>query len=311
MDIIENWNDLNSRIKNENPELVKKLFQIHMGAFEDLRRSGHMLDVNDKPVSELAPTLRPQERLALAGDIALSLISVQGDLSLFNKSFLIELADYFPNCIFIVLTAILENLEGTINEVYPDKKVAVLCEYDTASGNNDPLGKVLPLIEDCYSWVSLSTEVHPTKAPESKPPRFIPIDQSSLFFISDQATKIDTMRTAFGGTIHRGNIKKGDVLNVIDGTGKVLCHNGIVLKIYIKGQECNQADKNQHIDEMCLAVEIPAGDYPGIFLVDGDKTLASSNQMDQHSKSAQESEPPATATPKTGKKGFWSKLFKK
>lgn len=308
MDIIRNWNHLNSRIKKENPELVKKLFQIHMGCFDDLRRSGHMIKASGKPVSELAPMIQPQERLILAGNIGQNLVKPQGDL--FNMELSIDLADYFSNCIFIALTAMLEDMREKIHVMYPDKRVAVVCKYETASGNNDPLGKVLPLVEQCFSWVSLTSEVHLSGPVKTSPPRYISRDQSSLFFTSDKVTKIDTMRTVFAGTIRRGSIQKGDVLNVTDSTGKVLCHEGIVMKIYVKGQEYNRVNENQHIDEMCLAVEIPNGDYPGIFLIDGDKTLALSKQMSQQDKSAQKSEPLDTAPSQTSKKGFWSKLFK-
>jgi hypothetical protein len=171
MDIIENWNLLNERMKDKDPELIQSLFQIHMGAFDDLRKSGHLLNVNGKPVSALASTLQPQQRLELAGNIGQSLIHLQGEFDLFNRRFSVQLADCYPNCIFIALAAILENLDGALNVRFPDKKMTVVCAYDTTSGNHDPLGQALPLIEKCYPWVIVSTEVH-TSAPSAAAPEF-------------------------------------------------------------------------------------------------------------------------------------------
>ncbi len=302
MDIIENWNLLNARIKGEKPELVTRLFQIHMGAFDDLRKSGHLLTVNGKLVSELAPTIQPQERLVLAGDIGRNLIDIQGEL--FNKTLSIKRADHFPNCIFIALTAFLENLDGTLDVMFPDKKTAVVCQYDTAPDNNDPLGKLLPLVEECYPWVALSTEVSQAAAPASEPPRFIHENDSNLLFDAEQIVKIDTMRTVFSGTVRRGVIQTGDVLNVVDGSGKSLCHDGAVLSIYSNGQRVSVAKAGQHVDELCLAVEIPAGSYSGVFLVDGDKMLGASkraakNSAGKHIKGENQ------------KKNLWSRLFRK
>ncbi len=307
MNIIENWNLLNERMSNEHADLVGSLMQIHMGAFDDLRKSGHMLMVNGKPVSEIAPTIQPMERLTLAGDIGRSLLDGKS-LDLFNKSFAIKHADYFPNCIFIALSAIIENLEGGLNTVYPDKKLEVVCKYDTLPKNNDPLGKILPLIEKCYPWVTLSTDVRQATPPAEKPPRFIPLHKPSLFFAADTIARIDTTRTVFSGRILRGTIKKGDVLNVVNADGKALCHEGMVLAMYAGTQEIDSAEANTHIDELCLAVEIPAGEYSGIFLVDGDKVLASLDEKQADSST----EKPENKDEKVGKKtGFWSKLFKK
>lgn len=279
MNIIENWNLLNERINGKDSKLTVSLLQIHMGAFDDLRKCGHMVEVDGKPVSELAPIISPQQRLELAGRIGRDLIQVKGDL--FDTGFVIRMADAFPNCIFIALAALIENTSSEFNVMFSDKKMKVTCEYETAEGKDDPLGKILPKLEDCYSWISLSTEARQTEAPVPQSPRYIPEAMTNLVFTADMCAKIDTMRTAFGGTVQRGSIRKGDVLNVVDGYGKVLCHEGMVLAIYIGGKEVQQAEANQHIDEICLAVEIPAGKYNNILLVDGDKTLAECNQVGQ------------------------------
>lgn len=309
MDIIENWNLLNERMKQENPELISSLFRIHMGAFDDLRKSGHLLKVNEKPVSKLAPIIQPQQRLELAGKIGRSLMEAQGDL--FNKKFVIELADDFPNCIFIALAAIVENLEGSLNELYPDRKMSVVCEYDTIPGNGDPLGKILPLIEKCYSWVTVSTEVRQSTPPRAEAPRLIPKDKTTLIFVAHKVTKVDTMRTVFGGRLRRGEIQKGDVLNVVDGSGRVICHEGIVLSIYVKGNKVNKVEVGEYVDEMCLSVEIPSGDYSGLLLVDGDKMLASSAQANGNQNTSPMTNP-VPDTQASGKKpSFWSRLFQK
>ena len=57
MDVRENWNQLNQRIKEENETIIPSLFQIHMGAFEDLRKSGHLITANGQPANFLAHIL--------------------------------------------------------------------------------------------------------------------------------------------------------------------------------------------------------------------------------------------------------------
>lgn len=39
MDIIENWDLLNGRMKEEKPEMISKLLPIHMRMFNDLRNN--------------------------------------------------------------------------------------------------------------------------------------------------------------------------------------------------------------------------------------------------------------------------------
>ena len=87
----------------------------------------------------------------------------------------------------------------------------------------------------------------------------------------------------------------------------------MVLSIFANGGELDKAEEKQHIDEMCLAVEIPGGSYSGIFLVDGDKTLASSDQTADagSGKSTNQTESTDSAQQNTNKKSFWSRLFKK
>lgn len=311
MDIIENWNLLNARIKAENTELITSLFKIHMGAFDDLRKGGHLIKMGDKPASEVLPTIEPEQRLAFAGDIGRQLIDASGEL--LEKRFVIKGADIFPNCVFIALAAILENLDGSVNSMFPDKKVSVCCEYNTAGGEKDILGKCLPILEKCYSWIHLSLEAHKIEPPAAAPPRYVKPDDSSLIFVADRITKIDVMRTVFGGIVRRGSVRKGDVLNVIDSAGRVLCNEGIILALFSDkpGEIIETATEGQRVAELLLAVEIPAGNYNGIFLVDGDKALASPKSPAQAGNNDPASDygkkPAETKEPKK-KEGFWSKL---
>ena len=309
-ELVENWNLLNSREKN-NKELVQCLFQIHTGAFDDLRIGGNFLTAGDTKISEIAAIVDAQQRFQIAVALGRAMIEVQGKPELFHKCFAIKAADLVPNCIFIALAAMIENLEGAINRLYPDKKMEVVCEYETISGLDDPLGKRLPLIEKCYPWVTLTTK---TVIKEPKPgiPRYIPNEKTSLVFFVDRIRKIDTMRTCFSGTIQRGTIREGDVLNVIDNFGKVLCPEGVVRGIYTKGMRL-EAALGMHIDELILTTEIPVGDYSSIFLVDGDKKLALSSQNNQeYGNGTAEPKPQAYAPQNNDKKEtLWSKLFKK
>lgn len=310
MDIIENWNLLNDRMNAENAEWRTELFQIHMGAFDDLRKNGHLLKINDKPISEYAPTISPQQRLELAGKVGRSLIDAQGDL--FHKTFSIKLADAFPNCIFIAVAAIIENLEGGFNTVYPDQKLAVVCKYEIVVENGDPLGHNLSILEKCYPWVSLSVETNAVEPQDDDSPRYIPQTETKLVFKADNLSKIDTMRTAFSGVVQRGSIRKGDVLNVVEGTGRVLCNEGCVLSMFTGGQKIEMAAEGQRVDEICLAVEVPFGSYRGLFLVDGDKTLAASaapQRTDEKKEMPDPEESAAGTKSPEKKKGFWSNLF--
>ncbi len=158
MDIIENWNLLNERIKEdpEKKQLIAELMPIHMGAFDDLRNSGHMISIGGKEVSEMIVGKDAFARLDLAGNVGRSLVDLDG--SLFEKNFRIKMADQFPNCIFIAIAAVIENLDGALNAVYPDKKMKVNLSYESAPESSDPFGKLIPLFEKCYSWISVSTE---------------------------------------------------------------------------------------------------------------------------------------------------------
>lgn len=152
----ENWENLNSRIKNENETTVSELFKIHMGAFDDLRMNGHRVNINDQPLSVLAAKYEPQKRFDLACQYGRSLIKASSGLLNRNLAIMcsIDQADYFPNCIAIGLAAILQYLHPG----FPEKKMAVICSYETYNTNNDPLGEKFQVLEKCFQWVEFRTQ---------------------------------------------------------------------------------------------------------------------------------------------------------
>ena len=60
--------------KWKTKEVIAGLSQIHMGAFNDLRRNGHQITANDQPASILAATREPKDRNSLACQIGRSMI---------------------------------------------------------------------------------------------------------------------------------------------------------------------------------------------------------------------------------------------
>ena len=300
MDVIENWNLLNERMQSENPQMISKLLQVHMGAFDDLRKSGHLLNIGGKKVSEIAPLISPEERLELIAQIGSSLVNITGDM--FTKTMKIKLADNFPNCIYILIAAILENLEGAINVILQDKKMIIQCVYDTIDGNNDPLGKILPSLAEIFTWVEIVPQPNTIKpAPAPKRP-VITRENAKTVFVAESVARIDTMRTGFTGKLIKGSIcSKRDALTVTDGSGNVLCNEGIVLAIFADGHEIQKVEAGERIDEMCVAVEIPNGSYQGILLVGG------YNQPQKEENSVQSNATKEAAQEK--QKNIISKLF--
>ena len=307
MDIIENWNFLNSRMKEENSEIIPELMQVHMESFNDLRKSGYLLSMGDKKISEIAPTISPEERLQLIGAIGNSLVK-RNQNDLFSWTMNIDLADAFPNCVFIAIAAILENLEGGINLVLKDKKMVTTCIYSTTEGANDPLGKLLPLLSKIFSWVDIVCKKNTVKAPEPQAARYADVQKAHVVIKAESVTKIDVMRTAFSGVVERGEIKKGDALIVTDGEGKILCNEGVVLLLVTDKHPVSAVKEHKRIDEMLVAVEIPKGTYNGLFLISEKPTDTGkeSNEITEQPKDC------AKADAEDNKKrGFFSKLFGK
>ena len=87
-----------------------------------MRIGGNFLTAGDTKISEIAAIVDAQQRFQIAVALGRAMIKVQGKPELFHKCFTIKMADLVPNCIFIALAAMIENLEGAINRLYPDKR---------------------------------------------------------------------------------------------------------------------------------------------------------------------------------------------
>lgn len=116
------------------------------------------------------------------------------------------------------------------------------------------------------------------KAHEQQAPQYTDIQKSSMVVRADPVTKIDVIRTVFLGMLVKGKIAVGDVLNVTDGTGRILCNEGVVMKIIMDKRSVSEVKEQQQIDEILVAVEIPKGTYNGLFLIDGKLTLKSKTE---------------------------------
>lgn len=319
MDVVENWNLLNERVKEESNDRIPGLFQIHMGAFDDLRKSGHMLTANGKPVSVLAPSLSPEDRFALACQIGRNMINANpGTIDgHFANIFMIQNADFFPNCIAIAAGAMLEN----IHPGFPGMKTIIQCNYDTINGNDDPLKEKLEVLAPCFPWAQF--QIKTVKKEITKPvaeKTAVPLDQMATIFEPEKVYKIDVARTAFSGSVVRGAIKTGDVLNVTDSSGQQICPAGVVVAIFAKdciengkpvGEKVEYIQKGQHVDSMLVAVEIPKGTYSSIIL--SQKGVAAKPKTDNNETILENKDEDSSSAEKTNSsiKGFISNLFKK
>ena len=319
MNVVENWNALNARMKEENEQAVAGLFQIHMGAFDDLRRNGHLITANGQPASVLAATLEPMDRFSLACQIGRSL--VEGSTGSINHSFAeictIQQAGLFPNCIAIALGAMLEN----IHPGPPTGKMPVLFIYEIIKGNNDPLMEKLRVLEPCFPWADFRMNVKEKERPAPVQAPVLPLDQMTVLFKVEKVYKIDLGRTGFSGSVIRGKIQKGDLLTVTDANGKQICPAGVVMDLSIKdriengevvSKKAETVIEGQHLDCLLLAVEMPKGSYNGMMLCQKKESRKESNSdpgVSDNAPKAQDKQSAGTKSPE--KKGFFSGLFKK
>ena len=276
MDTVDQWNGLNARMKEENKEAIAGLFQIHMGAFDDLRRNGHRITLGGRPASVVAATLGPMDRFSLACQIGRSL--VRGSTGNINNAFsqicTVRHADLFPNCIAIALGAMLEN----IHPGPPTGKMPVLIEYEKIRGSGDPLTEKLRALKPCFPWADFRTEVTEKEPPVPAQAPVLPLDRMTALFRADSVFRIDLGRTGFSGSVVRGKIHKGDILTVTDASGKQISPPGVVLDISVKdrvendrvvSEKADTAAEGQRLDCLLLAVEIPRGSYNGMMLCKG------------------------------------------
>ena len=312
METYDNWQRLNARMKEEDAAATVPLFQIHMGAFDDLRKNGHRIQADGKPVSVLAPTLSAQDRFQLACSIGRSLIDAQAGIvnGGFAETCAVRQADFFPHCIAIALGAILEGLHPG----QPVQKTAVLVEYETFKGNGDPLGQLLPGLEPCFPWAVFRVEAKETDPPAPAPAAFLPLDKMKTLFRADGLQKIDTGRASFSGTLLRGSVRKGDVLNVTDARGQRLCPPGVVLDILLKDrveegrpvvEKAGVLTAGMQADSLFVAVEVPRGSYQGILL------CAEGGAETEEAKAPPPAPKPPEAAGPEPKKSFLSRLFGK
>lgn len=325
MNVVNNWNSLNSRMKEKDKKVIAGLFQIHMGAFDDLRKNGHRITADGQPASILAATLEPKDRFSLACQIGRSLIV--GTTGSINNAFAeictIQHADLFPNCIAIALGAMLEN----IHPGPPEGKMPVMFIYEKIKGNNDPLIEKLRALEPCFPWADFRMNVKEKERPIPAQAPVLPLDQMTALFKADDVFKIDLGRTGFSGNVIHGEIHKGDILTVTDASGKQICPPGIVMDLSIKDRVENNkvisekaeiVTDGQHLDCLLLAVEIPQGDYNGIMLCHKNehKKESKSDQSVSNPRADSMSETPnmqmmETKTADSDRKGFFSGLFRK
>ena len=267
------WNDLNARMKDENDQTALGLFQIHMGAFDDLRTNGHRVTMYNEPLSIYAASLEPEKRFDLAAEFGRSLIKGSVGKLNYNPAIMcsVDQADYFPNCIAIGLAAILQYLHPGI----PGIKMGVVCFYDTFKGNDDPFGKLIRILEPCFPWVDFRTQATKKEKPAPVKAPVLPLKQMAILFKADNVHKIAPGRAGFSGTVIRGEIHKGDTLTVTDGKGQQIAAPGLVMDLSLKDRTengeivCEKTDiaaNGQHLDCLLVAVELPKGSYNGIML---------------------------------------------
>ena len=100
-----------------------------MGAFDELRANGNKYRLNGKLISQITNGMTGEDKLKLVADICRQFVSVDGDV--FEKYFNITNADEFPNGIYMVISSILEELDGSFNVVYPERKMTLVFAYKT------------------------------------------------------------------------------------------------------------------------------------------------------------------------------------
>jgi hypothetical protein len=317
LNIRKRWDDLNARMNEENKDAAPGLFQIHMGAFDDLRKNGHRVMADGKPASVLAATLDPQSRLSLACTIGRRLVSAHGGTDHGNPAIICvtDQADFLPNCAAIGLAAILQSLHPGL----PGTKLVVCCSYDTFTGNGDPFGKNLKTLALCFSWAEFRVQPAEKEPPRPAEAPVLPLDRMAVLFRADGVFKIAPGRTGFSGTVLRGEIRKGDILTVTDGRGQQIFPSGVVMNLALKdrfenGKAVSETSETvtpgQHLDCLLLGAELPKGTYNGMMLCrQAPAALAAPSAPAAQEKASPETKAPEA--PEPAKKGFLSGLFRR
>ena len=255
------WKDLSS----DDPKLAGVLMEIHMGAFDDLRKNGHRITVSGKPASEVMPGMSPEDRLTLACAVGSGLIqrqqapAAQGVMGL---QFSISMADLFPHCIAIAFCAILDQISPGPLPI----RFSVICSYKTARGSGDPLGTLLREAAPLFPWAQVSVQPEEEAPPEPEKLPVIDLNRMNTLIMVRKSVRVDVARTAFIGRVFRGSLKKGGILNVTDEKGQALCQPGPVLLIVSGGKPVEEVRGGAAIDEMLVAVDLPQGVPSTVFL---------------------------------------------
>ena len=314
MDVLQSWKNLNARMADENAAAIPGLFQVHMGVFDDLRKNGHRITVDGQRASVLASALRPEERLALACRIGRDLIEAQTGIvnGGFAEICAVQQADFFPHCVTMALGAMLEEMRPGPSGM----KMTVLCSYETFMGNDDPLAAVLPALAPCFPWAAFQLDAA-RRAPPQTAVKMISLDRQGTLFRADRVTRVDVARTAFSGSVIRGEIRQGDLLQVTDEAGRELCPPGNVLAIYLKdrveagkvlSEKAESLLPGRHADSLLAAVDLPQGTGQGILLTKEDPPREIPEKPAAKADPADAPEKPSPAEKPAGR-GFLARLF--
>ena len=152
MDVMQNWEKLNSRLKEENPELAAGIFDIQGKAMNELIESGSLLAISGETVGQLAARKSPKERYELTGEVGRYLLDFKPGEGMGNYIMKISDADAFPGCIAIAMSAILENFNGKI------RRMKINCRYSTKNSEKDKMGEYINKVFDCYPFAELTVD---------------------------------------------------------------------------------------------------------------------------------------------------------
>ena len=299
MDTIKNWKALLESMKTRDPGVEQRLEEIQAGTIAEMRKWSKKASSPDSgPGTE--------QDLMLAAVLGMAMVQPQGSGRPTNLAILCP--EKVPNCIFMTVSAILEEMDHSAADLLQQSggKWPVICSYALPDEMSSPLEKMLPLLEQCYPWCSMDVRPIRKKPGQSTPEGYIPLDSSGLLIDTDTVSALDFTQMTFSGRVQRGCIRKGDKVNAVDASGKILCPEGKVLALYAGAEEISQAEKNEYVDKICVAIEIPDGDYVGVFLVDGNEALS---HRDETKPEKPEKAPPKPENGGKKKKGFWSWLF--
>lgn len=266
MNIIENWKLLITRTQSERSEMNEYLFKTHMGAFDELRANGNKYRLNGKLISQITNGMTGEDKLELIADICRQFVSIDGDI--FEKHFKIINADEFPNGIYMVISSILEELDGSFNVVYPERKMTLFFAYETCDGGIGTLGEKLDMLKSYYPWVEVNLNVSKTEKDETANNNYVEINEYKTVFIAEKVQIISEMRTSYTGRLLRGGFSVNDTVVLTDGKGFIITPQCSVLGIYTtNGEKVTSITASGILYEVVLSNQPVKGDYNGLLLL--------------------------------------------